>query len=219
LLREGKVGEALPLVEQLDPEKSIDLFAKTIEEYGTNRGEEGILISLNLRWLPDYIDLKQRTGKEPVRINFQPTSHDALAQGAGRYTYFIDKQKNYWLSMGEKELGKAAGSNGNLPLKKITDSWVLITDETIIPLKTMRSNNPVNADYEMELIFAPQSAGGRAELTENGKVLSGIAIGKNVDRVKCTFISNGDDIQVRIVPEGGEIKLSGLIASQTGLSK
>ena len=219
MLREGKTGEALPLIEKLDPQESIKLYAETISEYGTNRGEEGILVSLNLRWLPDYIDLKQRAGLEPVRINFQPTSHDPLAQGAGRYTFFIDKQKQYWLSMGEKELGKDAGSNGNLPLRKVTDSWIKISDETTIPLKTMRGNKLDKSDYEMALILAPQSAGGKAEITENGEVISSLVIKKNVNRVNGRFVCNGGDILVKIIPEEGEIKLSGFIVSRAGLNK
>jgi len=219
MLREGKTGEALPLIKKSDPEESIKLYAETISEYGTNRGEEGILISLNLRWLPDYIDLKQRIGEEAVRINFQPTSHDPLAQGAGRYTYFIDKQKQYWLSMGEKELGKAAGSNGNLPLKKVTDSWIKISDEITIPLKTMRGNKLYKSDYEIELILAPQSAGGRAEIIENGEVISSLVIKKNVNRINGRFVCNGGDVLVKIIPEEGEIKLSGMIASRAGLSQ
>lgn len=219
MLREGKTGEALPLVGKLNPEESIKLYAETISEYGTNRGEEGILISLNLRWLPDYIDLKQRTGEEPVRINFQPTSHDPLAQGAGRYTYFIDKQKKYWLSMGEKELGRSAGSNGNLPLTKITGSWLNISEETVIPLKTMRGNKLDKSDYELELIMAPQSAGGKAEIIENGEVISSLGFEKNVKGANARFNCKGGDIQVKIIPEGGVVKLSGLIANRLGLIK
>ena len=64
--------------------------------------------------------------------------------------------------MGEKELGKAAGSNGNLPLKKVTDSWIKISDEITIPLKTMRGNKLYKSDYEMELILVPHSAGGKS---------------------------------------------------------
>lgn len=214
MLREGKTSEALPLIEKLNPEETIQLFAETISEYGTNKGEEGVLISLNLRWLPDYIDLKQRVGAEPVRINFQPTSHDPLAQGAGRNTFFIDKQKQYWLSLGEKELGKIAETNGNLPLKKVTDSWIKISEETAIPLKTMRSNKLEKSEYELALILANQSAGGKVEMTEDGKVISSFAFEKYSKEVKGRFTGNGGDILVKIIPEDGVVKLSGLVASK-----
>jgi len=113
--------EALKIIRQLNPLETIGHYAGTISKYGATRGEEGILISLNLRWLPDYIDLQQRAGLEPIRINFQPTSHDPLAQDPGHNTFFIDDKKNFWLSSGEKELVITTGTNGKLRLEKGTD--------------------------------------------------------------------------------------------------
>jgi hypothetical protein len=55
-----------------------------------SRGEQALLISLNLRWLPYFHDRREAVGLAPVRINFQPTQHDPLAQGAGRNTFFVD---------------------------------------------------------------------------------------------------------------------------------
>jgi hypothetical protein len=214
MLQEGMSSEVLPLVGKLDPQETIKLYAQTISEYGPSRGEEGVLISMNLRWLPDYIDLMQRAGAKPVRINFQPTSHDPLAQGAGRNTFYIDRHKDYWLSLGEKELGTRTGTNGNLPLKEVTDSWIIISGETAIPLKTIRSNRLGKSEYVVEVIFAAQSSGGNVQILEDGKVTSSFAFEKQSNRAKGRLTCNGGEILIKIIPEGGDVKPSGLIVTR-----
>ena len=44
------------------------------------RGEQGLVVSMNTRWLPHYVRLRQALGLEPIRYNFGPTSHEPLAQ-------------------------------------------------------------------------------------------------------------------------------------------
>ncbi|RLD32535.1 MAG: hypothetical protein DRI73_06895, partial [Bacteroidetes bacterium] len=213
LLQDGKREEALQFARKLKPEESIKLYAKTIDEFGATRGEMGILLSLNLRWLPDYIDLKQRTGLEPVRMNFQPTSHDPLAQGAGNNTFFIDEEKNLWSALGEKELNVKAGTNGSSSLKKVTDSWIEISEETILPIKTIRNFKLPASTFEISLIPASGSANCKIELLEDGKVISSVLL----DDFNSDFVStvelNGD-LSVRIVPVNGIVKLAGLIVEE-----
>jgi hypothetical protein len=42
---------------------------------GITRGEQGLVVSLNTRWLSHYVRLRQLLGVEPVRYKFGPTSH------------------------------------------------------------------------------------------------------------------------------------------------
>ena len=211
LLEEDNQNEAIQYVQKINPEESIKLYSKIISDFGATKGEEGLLLSLNLRWLPDYIDIRQRVGIEPVRINFQPTSHDPLAQGAGRHTFFIDIDKNFWHSKGEKELGILTATNGTLPLKNVSDSWVEITQPTEIPIKTMRNFNLPAKTLEIKLIPAEESAGCSVEFLEGGSVISSFTIddfkNENVSSVK----TSGGNLSVKIIPRNGTIKLSGLV--------
>ena len=209
MLQDGKREKATQFARKLKPEGSIKMYAETIAEFGATKGEKGILLSLNLRWLPDYIDVKQRTGLEPVRINFQPTSHDPLAQGAGNNTFFIDEEKNLWSSLGEKELKVKAGTNGSVPLKKVTDSWIEISEETILPIKTIRNFNLPANTYKFSLIPAPESGNCKIEFLQDGNIISSVIL----DDFKSDFVStvelNGN-LAVKIVPVKGIVRLAGL---------
>ncbi len=168
------------------------------------------MLSLNLRWLPDYIDVMQRVGMEKIRINFQPTSHDPLAQGAGNNTFFIDEEKNLWSSLGKKELKVEASSNGSRPLKKVTDSWIEISEEIILPIKTMRNFELPASVFKISLIPATESANFNIEFLDNGKVISAVLLDDfNSDFVR-TINLNGN-LSLKIVPVKGIVRLAGLI--------
>lgn len=208
LLGEGKPEKALPFVQESNPEKSIKIYAKTISDYGATRGEEGILLSLNLRWLPDYIDVRQRVGLEPVRINFQPTSHDPLAQGAGHNTFFIDAEKNFWLAKGEKELGILAATNGNLPLKNVTDSWVEITGSTEIPIKTMRNFNLPAGEYKLKLIYIDGNTGAVFHVLNDGNDVSMNSNGA------VSFKTDGGNLTLKMLPNKDKTLIAGMVISK-----
>jgi hypothetical protein len=83
----------------------IEKFAKFSSLGGITRGEQGLVISLNTRWLPHYVRLRQQLGLEPVRYRFAATSHDPLAQLPGRFTFHFDRERALWECLGEKETG------------------------------------------------------------------------------------------------------------------
>jgi len=211
LLKDEKPDEAMPFILKLDPLEAIDLYAKTIMEYGATKGEQGVLVSLNLRWLPDYLDIKQRVGIESVRVCFQPTSHDPLAQGAGKNTFFIDDEKAWWLSLGEKEAGIPAETNGNLPLRSISDSWIEISEGEIIPLKTMRSHNLPAGRLNLRLIPAPGSAGCVVEVVEDGNEILSAAVKDFRSDYSASFETSGGSLSARIAPTEGSVRLAGLV--------
>lgn len=204
------MGEVVSLARKLNAEETVELYAKTIGEYHATRGEEGLLFSLNLRWLPDYIDLKQRTGLEPVRINFQPTSHDPLAQGAGSHTFFVDAKQHYWLSLGEKELGCPCETNGQWPLKAVTDSWMVIAQDTMIPLKTMRGHTLAALNYKIEVAFAAESAACQIQVLEDNRIVAEFSRTADAETVASSFKASGNGVSLKIVFEDGIVKLAGI---------
>ncbi len=211
LLQDGRLEDALPFISKLNPEETLDLYAEKIANYGATRGEEGILVSLNLRWLPDYIDLRQRAGLEPVFINFQPTSHDPLAQGAGTNTFFIDEDKKFWLSLGEKELGTKAYTNGTLPLQEVTDSWIEFSDAFLFPVKTMRKNRIETPVSELKILFAPQSAGCNIEIIRDGRIISSYSMEESIQEKILKLSNVSGEFSVKIIPVKGNVRLAGII--------
>ena len=93
------------MLAKAEPEAVIELFAKNAKDAGITRGEEGLVVSMNLRWLTHYVRLRQLLGMEPVRYCFGPTSHDPLAQSAGTCTFHVDSRKTFWQRLGTRECG------------------------------------------------------------------------------------------------------------------
>ena len=90
------------------PEEVIEQFAKNSRLGGITRGEQGLVVTMNTRWLPHYVRLRQSLGMEAVRYKFGPTSHDPLAQSPGRFTFFFDAQRHLWQTLVAAETGAAA---------------------------------------------------------------------------------------------------------------
>ncbi len=87
------------------PEPVIEQFAKFSSLGGITRGEQGLVVSLNTRWLSHLVRHRQALGLEPVRLNFAPTSHDPLAQSPGKFTFHFDADRGLWECLGALETG------------------------------------------------------------------------------------------------------------------
>lgn len=209
-LKESDVGDAVSMAGKLNAEETVGIYADTIGEYGPTRGEEGLLISLNLRWLPDYIDLKQRTGLEPVRLNFQPTSHDPLAQAPGSHTFFVDENRHFWLSAGESELGFPCETNGQSPLSDVMDSWMTVVSDTTLPLKTIRGHDLAAMKYEIIVLFGAKSAGCRIQVLEDNRILSEFAKPADAQKVSNEFQAAGNQVSLKLIPQEAAVKLAGI---------
>jgi len=105
LLRRGDLEGSREAMSQCAPEDAIRLYARAANRGRITRGEEALIISMNLRWLPYFEAQRQTLGLRAVRFNFEPTQHDPLAQGAGHRTFFVDPKGRLWLGWGEKETG------------------------------------------------------------------------------------------------------------------
>ena len=107
-LKKGRTAGARAAIEKADPAPVIEHFARFSQLGGISRGEQGTVVSMNTRWLPHVVRLRQQLGLTPVRYNFGPTSHEPLAQMPGRYTFHFDRAHNLWQTLGEEETGAAA---------------------------------------------------------------------------------------------------------------
>jgi len=104
-LKKGDLAAARVAMAGCQPSPVIEQFAKVSLLGGITRGERGLVVSLNTRWLPHIVRLRQQLGLEPVRYNFGPTSHDPLAQLPGRFTFHFDEQRRIWQTLGAEETG------------------------------------------------------------------------------------------------------------------
>lgn len=86
-------------------EKIVEQYARFSSLGGISRGEQGMVVTLDLNWLPYFLSLRQAMALEPVRLNFGPTSHKDIAQGAGSLTFFVDTDKRTWRTLGTRETG------------------------------------------------------------------------------------------------------------------
>ena len=105
LWKKGDLASARVALAECRPEPVIEQFATFSSLGGMTRGEQGLLVSLNTRWLVYFVRLRQALGMEAVRYNFGPTSHDPLAQAAGAFTYFFDTWHQIWQTLGAEETG------------------------------------------------------------------------------------------------------------------
>jgi hypothetical protein len=103
LLKKGDLAGARAAMAPCRPEQVIEQFARFASLGGITRGEAGLVVSMNTRWLPHYVRLRQTLGLEAVRYNFGPTSHDPLAQSPGRFTFHFDADRRLWQTLGSRE--------------------------------------------------------------------------------------------------------------------
>lgn len=95
------------IIKITNPEQAVEKYAEAIQ-YGPNTlGEQAIILRLNLNWLPDFADIKQKAGLIPIDYTFFPTNHEAMAEGAGQFAWYFKKDKSYAMCLGEKETNGA----------------------------------------------------------------------------------------------------------------
>ncbi len=104
-LQAGDLPGAQAEMAACDPASVIEQFARFSSLGGITRGEQGLVVSLNTRWLSHVIRHRQALGMEPVRLNFAPTSHDPLAQSPGKFTFHFDAERAVWQCLGTHEVG------------------------------------------------------------------------------------------------------------------
>jgi hypothetical protein len=170
LLKSGDRAGARAAMAECHPEAVIEQFAKFSSLGGITRGEQGLVVSLNLRWLPHFLRQRQALGLEATRFNFAPTSHDKLAQSPDEYTWHFDAQHQMWQTLGAEETG--AGAYVLPPETKLTLGGDLPKADGEICRAGIVSDRPIHitlapimggaalpqADFRVTLLFADPSA-------------------------------------------------------------
>jgi hypothetical protein len=104
-LKARNLEDARHEIRTADPDGVIAQYAKTIRHGQVSPGEKGILITLNLRWLPHVEAERQAVGIDPLEIRFAPTHHEPLAQGEGHFSFDFDASKKIFAVLGTAESG------------------------------------------------------------------------------------------------------------------
>ncbi len=112
-IQKGQFAKARSLLEQCDPAETMREFSRLSQIGGGDRGEEAMVVSLGTRWLTDYISARQAAGLEEIRINYGPTYFELLAQGAGSYSFHINREGKYWSVRGNRETKQAVITHGS----------------------------------------------------------------------------------------------------------
>jgi hypothetical protein len=107
---EGDLEAARTIMAGCRPERVVERYARFSQLGGLTRGEQGLIVSMNTRWIPHYVRFRQQLGMEPVRYNFAATSHDLLAQSRGVFTFHFDPDRGLWQTLGTEETGAAVFS-------------------------------------------------------------------------------------------------------------
>jgi len=161
LLASNSIDSAKLILQTVTPEKTIELYTKASTILPITSGEKALVISLGTRWLPDFINLKQRARMMDICYKFEATQHDALAQWPGTSTYFIDDKKTIWSCLGEKEV--KAGVAGYfskeeavlLPANSL--SYLKIADSFTLPLVTIGKNLLAPGKYRLSIQYVSSS--------------------------------------------------------------
>lgn len=104
----GDFETARRMIRKAKPEETVDAYAACATLGGISRGEQGIVVTLNTRWLSHYVRLRQQLRLDAVRYDFGPTVHERLAQSPGIHTFHFDPKQRLWEVLGQRETGSPA---------------------------------------------------------------------------------------------------------------
>jgi hypothetical protein len=203
---EGNFDDASRLIAASDPEQSISLLSSLLQNSGSTRGEEAMIISLNLRWYPDFINQKQLARLEPISYNFQPTQHDRLAQAPGRYSFFVDDEGVFWQGLGEVEISNAEARAVNTSSRKTNDQWISTDTSLVLSLKTWRGQPLTAGKYRAIIQFrdAP-SEELTIKINSSEELAYKLVRGSEYPFLELEFTASGEAMHLELNPHGSGI--------------
>jgi hypothetical protein len=160
-LKHGQVAEGRAAMRDADAPAALAQYAKASAHGQISRGEQALLIAMNLKWLPYFTSLREALGMEPARYLFQPTEHEPLAQGAGSNTFWIGDRHTLWKVLGEKETGAPAIASGAIQIAApLTLKLGAIMGDHLAPgnYRVALSFQPGTEPASIEMRGAPKAA-------------------------------------------------------------
>ena len=209
----GEIDEAKKLIQDFKPEAVLQQHAKAIEFGTTTKGKKGLLFSMGVRWLPHFISLKQIVGLEDIRINFDNTSHEELAQKPGKATYFIDSDNIYWKVLGEKETGKTIISNSVNPIEydELFMKGILLDTKTKIKVNPISGTEKLIAgEYNLKFLLASEDNIAELRVDINGST-NEILINKTAIEEIYIVLDGKANPVIEFISQKGKPILCGLV--------
>lgn len=164
LLVAGKMEEARAETKLCNIEEVINYYAEYIGYYGITKEEMGMLVSMNMRWYPSYVQLRSTVGLDDLRFNFDHTNYEPLVHEPGWSTFFFDKDKKLWETFGTHEIGGTEWNRqgdiniqGQMPesYNEVMQTGLKLKDAVTIPVRP----NPHGPQFTMPLPSDYLSAG------------------------------------------------------------
>jgi hypothetical protein len=223
LLARNNIDSAKLILQTVTPEKTIELYTNASTIMSITPGEKALVISLGTRWLPDFVNLKQRARMMDVSYKFEETHHDALAQWPGTSTYFIDDKKTIWSCLGQKEVKAGVvgyftrEEAGELPANSL--SYLKIADLFTLPLVTIGKNLLAPGKYRLSIQYVSSSEhSGDCKLSlinkDNNIPLQTVLVnpGQKLKTISTVIeLKDFEKYSIQVEPGNSEMKFTNLI--------
>ncbi len=163
-LARGDVQSAREALESCDPKSVLEWYGRAASRGAATRGEMGVLIAMNLKWLPYMISQRQAVGLEAIRYHFGPTAHEALAQSPGHFTFYFDAMGNVWKAQGQLETQYPAFRLSSPPsadqevLREVCQTGLQSSGPVALRLKTIADQDLFPGVYSLQLLFVCPSS-------------------------------------------------------------
>jgi hypothetical protein len=171
LLRRGDVEGSREALALCDPKSVLEQYARAASRGRPTRGEMGILISMNLKWLPYMVSQRQALGLDTIRYHFEPTQYEALTMWAGNYTFYFDQDRALWKAAGQRETQAPTFRLASPPfadhenLREVCQTGLQSTRTIVLRLKTIADQDLLPGDYELRLLLVCPSSDGSSPRT------------------------------------------------------
>jgi hypothetical protein len=196
----GDLKAAARLLDEHRVERAIDQYAETTRVMGATPGEKGLLLSINTRFYPYFVMMRQLARVEPVRFAYWRYEPAPLAQGAGRGQFRFDEHRKLWYAF-----QVAPGSTQGMGLRVTSPQELAVG----IPLDYWYFQNP-----------KARGRTGNTPLTK-GKYVVEMQMGHGYAEVDGVRVEAGGSkrfpvqirdgfLHVKLVPAGGEAVLEKL---------
>jgi hypothetical protein len=237
LIEEEEFTRARETLSKANPEETIRLYSEFSSQGYITQGEKGLIVSLNLRWLPDFYVFMQKLRMIPVKYNYAPTFHEHMARSAGEFTFFYTEDKQVWRSMGKKETGVEVKVANGISFSDETAASYIESEQSLElevgiwrPLRRLeewQNNSLLPGKYELELtIYDPDlnQINNRVFdiqiVDQNGMQITGNRVDLYNEskpdhspiRIKMPFsVEQGQKLKLRMIPIKGNIILNSMV--------